>query len=48
MLNEADWEEKHNQTQPEKTNWVPWVVGGGILVFIIALVAIVGLTRKND
>jgi hypothetical protein len=49
MLDEADWEDSHNKTQTEKTSWVPFVVVGGIIaLFLIVLVAIVGLVRKND
>ena len=49
MLDEADWEDSHNKTQNEKTSWVPFVVVGGIIaLFLIVLVAIVGLVRKND
>jgi hypothetical protein len=45
-LEEEDWKER--QQVQEKTNWTPWIVAGGIGLFIIVLIAVIGLVRKND
>jgi hypothetical protein len=45
-LAEADWEDK-SQTQEKKTNYTPWLIGGGILIFVIVIVALVGMTKNN-
>ena len=45
-LIEADWEDK-SQTQVQKTDYTPWLIGGGILVFIIVILALVGMAKSN-
>jgi hypothetical protein len=45
-LVETDWEDK-SQTQEQKTNYTPWLIGGGILLFVIVILALVGMTKSN-
>ena len=45
LLEEDDWKQ---QQQVQKTNWTPWIVAGGIGLFVIVLIAVIGLVRKND
>jgi hypothetical protein len=46
-LEENDWKE-NLQNQSQSTNWTPWLVAGGIGLFVIVLIAVIGLVRKND
>lgn len=46
-LVEADWEREYQNTQEQKTNYTPWLIGGGILLFVIVILALVGMTKSN-
>ena len=47
ILEENDWKE-NSRTQSQSTNYTPYWVAGGIGLFVIVLIAVIGLVRKND
>ena len=44
ILEENDWKQQQVQT---KNNYTPWLIGGGILLFVIVILALVGMTKSN-
>lgn len=53
-LNSEDWEEYDRQRgqnpkfKESNTNYTPWIIAGCIGLFIIVLIAVIGLVRKSD
>ena len=50
ILVEDDWEEttQQNPNQNSRTDWTPWIIAGSVGLFIIVLIAVIGLVRKGD
>ena len=47
-LLEEDWEREYQNTQVQKTDYTPYLIGGGVIIVAIFILAIVGLNRRND
>ncbi|KLL04668.1 MAG: hypothetical protein MRERV_14c003 [Mycoplasmataceae bacterium RV_VA103A] len=39
--------ENQNTQEPKKTNYLPWIIGGAVLVGIVGIITYL-LTRKKD
>lgn len=51
-LTDDDWKENDQQRgqnpKTKETNYTPWIIAGCVGLFIIVLVAVIGLVRKSD
>ncbi|CAI2191688.1 3986_t:CDS:2 [Funneliformis geosporum] len=48
LLTESDWEENNQRTQQNKTDYTPYLIAGGIGLFVIVLIAVIGLVRRGN
>ena len=40
--------EKQQSQEPKKTNWTPWLIGGGVVLILVVIVAYLLGKNKGD